>query len=272
MKIDKHQGDQLANRWEKVGKDAVRIQEKLATGKRLNRASDDAAGMAVAKEFEKQIREYRNASENIAAGMSALAIADGGSGAINDMLQRQRELAIQSASGTLGPDQRQAIDKEFQALSQEIERTSRSSSYNGQNLLDGSSRLSDGTGRIQAGDGEGVELSGANLSLSSLNMGSIRVDTLDGALQALGSIDAAMSQVHESRASRGSLSNRLEFALSNLGSQMIHTSEARSRIEDLDMAQGMTEKVRNDILRETNAAALSQFNQLSRSHLVALFQ
>src|SRR5688500_12212852 len=131
MRIDEHLGDHLANRWDKGGKDAARIQERLATGKRLNRASDDAAAMAVAKEFEKRVRDYRNASENVSAGMSALASADGGSGAINDMLQRQRELAIQSSNGTLNPDQRQAIDKEFQALSQEIDRTSRSSSFNG---------------------------------------------------------------------------------------------------------------------------------------------
>lgn len=274
MRIEKHVGDHLASRWEKNSQDLAKIHEKLATGKRINRASDDAAGLAVAKEFEKQIRSYRNASENISAGMSALAIADGGSSSINDMLQRQRELAIQSANGTANPEQRQAMDREFQALSQEIDRTSKSSSFNGQNLLDGSSKLSDGTGHLQSG-GEAdsqIEMPATDLTLSTLNLGSENVNSLDGALRALSAIDSAMSRVNESRATQGGLSNRLEHALSNLGNQMINTTKGLSNIEDLDMAKGITEKVRADILKDTGAAALSQFNQLSRSHLLALFQ
>lgn len=274
MRIEKHVGDHLAQRWEKNSQDLAKIHEKLATGKRINRASDDAAGLAVAKEFEKQIRSYRNASENISAGMSALAIADGGSSAINDMLQRQRELAIQSANGTANPDQRQAMDREFQALSQEIDRTSKSSSFNGLNLLDGSSKLSDGTGSLQAGGEAGaqIEMPSTDLTLSTLNLGSETVNSLDGALRALSAIDSAMNRVNESRATQGGLSNRLEHAMSNLGNQMINTTKGLSNIEDLDMAKGITEKVRTDILKDTGAAALSQFNQLSRSHLLALFQ
>lgn len=274
MRIDNHQGNRLANQGAKINQDLAKIHEKLSSGKRINRASDDAAGLAVAKEFEKQIRAYRNASENVAAGMSALAIADGGSSAINDMLQRQRELAIQSANGLLSPEQRQALDQEFQALNQEIDRTSRSSSFNGQNLLDGSSQLSDGNGQIQAGaDGnQRVDLPHTDLSLTSLNMGTARVDSLDGALLALNAIDSAMTRVNQSRAENGGLSNRLESAWNNLGNQMINSTRALSNIEDMDMAKGITEKVRSDILRDTNTAALSQFNQISRSHLLALFQ
>lgn len=272
MRIEHHQGNHLAGRLEKSDKDQGKVLEKLATGKQLNRASDGAAALAIAKEFEKQIREYRNATENLYAGMSALAIADGGSSSINDLLQRQRELAIQSANATLGQDQRLAIDKEFQALSLEIDRTSKSASYNGQSLLDGSSKLSDGTGRLGAGSGEEIDLPHTDLSLTSLSMGTERVDTLDGALRAITAIDNALNRVNESRAAQGGVSNRLEHALNNLGKQMINTTEGLSRIEDLDMAQGITEKVRNDILKDTNAAALSQFNQLSRSHLLALFQ
>lgn len=273
MRIDKHVGDHLAGQGAKTGQELAKIHEKLATGKRINRASDDAAGLAVAKEFEKQIRAYRNASENLSAGMSALAIADGGSSAINDMLQRQRELAIQSANGTMNPDQRQAMDKEFQALSQEIERTSKSSSFNGLNLLDGSSKLSDGMGQLQAGSdaGDRIDLPHTDLSLSSLSLGTERVDSLDGALRALSAIDTALNRVNESRAANGGLTNRLEHALSNLGNQMVNTTRGLSNIEDMDMAKGMTDKVRNDILKDTNAASLSQFNHISRSHLLALF-
>lgn len=274
MRIDKHMGDRLSSQSAKNSQELAKIHEKLATGKRINRASDDAAGLAMAKEFEKQVRAYRNATENISAGMSVLAIADGGSSSINDMLQRQRELAIQSANGTLNGDQRQALDREFQALSQEIDRTSKSSSFNGQGLLDGSSPLSDGNGTLQAGSepGQHIALPHTDLSLSSLNLGTSKVDSLDGALQALNAIDAAMTRVNDSRAAGGGLSNRLESALQNLGNQMINTTKGLSAIEDQDMAQGITDKVRQDILQNTSAAALTQFNQISRSHLLALFQ
>lgn len=274
MRIEKHVGNQLANHGSRIDHDLAKVYEKLATGKRINRASDDAAGLAIAKEFEKQTRAYRNASENVAAGMSALAIADGSSGTINDMLQRQRELAIQSSNGTLNQDQRQSLNREFQSLSQEIDRTSKSSSFNGQNLLDGSSALSNGQGQLQAGSegGERINMPITDLSLSSLNMGGAKVDSLDGALQALNAIDEAMTKVNETRAENGGLSNRLEHALNNLGNQMVNTTRGLSKIEDMDMAQGMTDKIRNEILKNTNQAALSQFNQISRTHLLALFQ
>jgi flagellin len=174
----------------------------------------------------------------------------------------------------LAPEQRQALDREFQSLSAEIDRTSRSTSFNGQNLLDGSSALSNGQGKLQAGsDGsQQIDMPHTDLSLGSLNMGSAKVDSLDGAMQALAAIDQAMTKVSQSRADNGGLSNRLEHALNNLGNQMVNTTKGLSQIEDLDMAQGMTEKVRNDILGKTNEAALSQFNQISRTHLLALFQ
>src|SRR5690606_33791186 len=104
------------------------------------------------------------------------------------------------ANATLGQDQRLAIDKEFQALSLEIDRTSKSASYNGQSLLDGSSKLSDGTGRLGAGSGEEIDLPHTDLSLTSLSMGTERVDTLDGALRAITAIDKALNRVNESRA------------------------------------------------------------------------
>src|SRR5690349_2641945 len=113
MRIDKHQASQLVQRFQASAGEQAKIQEKLATGKSINRASDDAAGLAVAVELEKQIRSYRNASENVSAGMSVLSIADGGASIINDMLQRQRELALQGANGTLNSDQRDAINNEF---------------------------------------------------------------------------------------------------------------------------------------------------------------
>ncbi|MDQ3000488.1 MAG: hypothetical protein M3Y08_04415 [Fibrobacterota bacterium] len=274
MRIEKNLQDQLAHKFQDTGKEKAKILEQLATGKRINRASDDAAGLAVAKEFDKQVRAYRNASENIQAGMNALNIADAGAGTIQEMLQRQRELAIQGANGAYGENERNALDKEFQSLSQEIDRISKSTNFNGQNMLDGSSKLSDGTGKIQAGSDQDdtVTLSAANLSLNALSLQSEMLKSPESALLAMASIDAAMRQVNSSRAEQGSLANRLEYALSNNQNQAINTTKALSNVEDLDFAKGLTEKIRNDILQGSQAAAISQFNQLSRNHLLALLR
>lgn len=274
MRIEKHLQDQLAHKFGATAKDKGKILEQLATGKRINRASDDAAGLAVAKEFDKQVRAYRNAAENIQAGMSAMNIADGGAATINDMLQRQRELAVQGANGAYGQDQRDAIDKEFQALSQEIDRISKSTDFNGQALLDGSSQLSDGTGKVQAGDGDAdsVTLTARDLTLNTLNLASEKLDSPEAALRAMGSIEAAMKKVNDARATGGAMTNRLEYAYSNNQNQAVNATQALSNVEDLDFAKGLTEKVRTDILSNSQSAAISQFNQLSRTHLLALLQ
>lgn len=274
MRIEKHLQDQLAQKLAQGSKDKGKILEQLATGKRINRASDDAAGMAVAREFDKQVRAYRNAAENIQAGMSALNIADGGASTISDMLQRQQELAVQAANGAYGQDQRDAIDSEFQALSQEIDRISKSTDFNGQPLLDGTGKLADGSGKIQAGDGDSdsITLSASDLSLNGLNLASEKLDSPEAALRAMGSIDAAMKRVNSMRSDEGATSNRLGFALSSTQNQQVNSAQALSNIEDLDYAQGLTDKVRSDILGNSQQAALSQFNQISRSQLLALLQ
>ena len=274
MRIEKHIQDQMANRFAATGKDKAKILEQLSTGKKINRASDDAAGLAMATEFDQQVRAYRNAAENIQAGMSAISIGDAGAGTISDMLQRQQELAVQSANGAYGQDQRDAIDNEFQSLSAEIDRISKSTEFNGQKLLDGTGPLADGTGSIQTGDGasDSVTIHASDLSLNALNLGGQKLDSPQAALQAMSAIDAAMKKVNDSRADQGSLSNRLDYALSNNQTQSVAVTQSLSNVQDLDYAKGLTEKVRTDILSSSQEAAMSQFNQLTRSHLLALLQ
>lgn len=273
MRIEKHLQDQLAQRYSQGAKDKGKVLEQLATGKRINRASDDAAGMAVAIEFDKQVRAYQNAAENIQAGMSAMNIADGGASNISDMLQRQQELAVQSANGAYNQDQRDALDKEFQSLSQEIDRESKSTDYNGQQLLDGSGPLADGTGGVQAGDGANtVTLSASDLTLNNLNLANEKLDSPQAALQAMGSIDAAMKRVNDLRANDGAVANRFSFAQANAQNQQVNSAQSLSNIQDLDYAQGLSDKVRDDILQNSQQAAMSQFNQISRSQLLALLQ
>ncbi|MBW8887953.1 MAG: flagellin [Fibrobacteres bacterium] len=274
MRIEKHIQDQLAHKYAQGAKDKGKILEQLATGKRINRASDDAAGMAVAVEFDKQVRAYQNAAENIQAGMSAMNIADGGASNISDMLQRQQELAVQAANGAYNQDQRDAIDKEFQSLSQEIDRESKSTDFNGQQLLDGSGGLANGTGTVQTGDGSSdtITLSAADLTQNGLGLAGQSLSSPAAALRAMGSIDAAMKRVNDTRAADGATANRFDFALSNAQNQQVNTAQALSNIQDLDYAQGLTEKVSSDLLQNSQQAAMSQFNQISRTQLLALLQ
>lgn len=274
MRIDKSQGDLLSQRWKATTKGKETLLEQLATGKRINRASDDASGMAQARDFEKQIRAYRVASDNISAGLSALSIADGGASTITDMLQRQRELAVQGANGALNDDERGALDKEFQSLSQEIDRISKSTDFNGQNLLSGQSKLSDGTGKIRTGDSDdnSVTLSSADLSVSGLALTSEQIGSSDGALKALSALDSAMRKVNDQRSTTGGVQNRLDFASSNIDTQLIQSVHGLENVEDLDFAKALSQKVKDDVLQNTTGGAIAQFNQLSRTHLLALLQ
>lgn len=275
MRIDKQTSMRQTQQLNAAANDKAKLLEKLATGKSINRASDDPAGLAMAMEMDSQIRSYRNATENVYAGMSALAISDGSAASITEMLQRQRDLAMQSSNDTLNPDQRGAIDNEFQSLSQEIDRQAKSSQFDGQNLLDGSGPLSDGTGSVNDGSGDpasSIPLPPADLTLSGLSLGSQSVATSGGAGLALSAIDAALSRVNDSRASNGAAQNRMETALQNISSAMVNTASGLSSIEDLDYAKASTDLIRATILQDSNTAALSQFNNLSRSHLLALLQ
>ena len=274
MRIEQQIGNQLSAKFSQTAKDKSKILQQLATGKKINQASDDAAGIAMAREFDKQIRAYRNAAENIQAGMSAMSIADGASSTISDMLQRQQELAVQSANGAYGQDQRDAMDKEFQSLSQEIDRVSKSTEFDGQSLLDGTGQLADGTGQIQSGGnaGDTITLSASDLSLNTLGTAGSSLRSPGAALQAMSNIDAAMKKVNDNRATEGAVSNRFDFALSDNQNQQVNLTQSLSNVEDVDYAQALTDKVKNDILQNSQASAISQFNQLAKTHILALLQ
>jgi flagellin len=260
--------------WNKVHKDLAKVQEKLSTGKAVNHASDDAAMMAVIQEFDKQVRALSGASQSISYGQNALDISDGGASAITDMLQRQHELALQASSGTLNSDQLSAIDNEYQAISQEINRVAASTEYNGQSLLNGQGPLADGSGKVRVGPGGGaddsIQMASSDLTLPGLGMQGLTLNSQGGAENALRTIEDALNKVTSSRAERGAQSNRLDFAYENSQNQWVQTTRSLSQIQDVDMAQALTEQTRLSLLSQTNAEAISQFNQLSRTHLLGL--
>ena len=168
-----------------------KIYEKLATGKKINRASDDAAMLAVAKELEKQVRGFQQSDSNIGDALSALRIAEGTGSEVSSMLQRQRELGIQASNGTLNANDREALNTEYQALSEEITRISESSNFNGMNVGAGGSPLSDGSGQIQSGPGADDN---RGLGAIDFTQGVPSGDLLDpaNALAAIKSVDSAM--------------------------------------------------------------------------------
>jgi len=275
MRINSSMMIQQASQSGLVQKSLAKVLEKLSTGKQINTASDDAAGLAVAKRLEAMTRGYKSAGENIGDALSALNIADGGSSGISDILQRQRELATQASSDTLTSQDRQALDSEYQQLNQELSRTSDSTQYNTMDLLNGKSPLSDGTGKFQVGPsgGSSDQISAPNMDLSAASIGAGgSIATAAGAKSALSTVSAALDKVSGSRAQIGALSNRLEHASNLNATAEINTTEAQSRLEDLDYAQASMDLARNDLLSQTSISASQHFNQISKNTVLGLLQ
>jgi flagellin len=234
--------------------------EKLSTGLRVNRAADDAAGLAVSERLRSQVRGMGRAKMNAQDGIALLQIAEGAASEIDEVLQRQRELAVQASTDTLTSTDRGYLDLEFKQLSQEIDRITQSANYNTMTLLDGT-----GFGAGAAGS---VLHIGANAKISDeikVNIGSINSSTLgvsagaaagvavgvssqSVATNAITKVDAAMDTVNKLRANLGSYINRLEHTINNLANQEFNTQDAESRIRDVDFAHETTQFTRNQIL------------------------
>jgi len=275
MRINSSMMIQQASQSGLVQKSLSKVLEKLSTGKNLNSASDDAAGIAVAKQLEAMTRGYKRAGENIGDALSALNIADGGASGISDILQRQNELATQASSDTLTNQDRQALDVEYQALNQELGRQADSTQYNGLDLLNGQSPLSNGTGVIQAGasGASSSQLQAPNTDMTAAAIGAGgSIATQAGAQVALNSISKSLDAVSAQRATLGATSNRLDYAARLNSTMEINTAEAQSRIEDLDYAQASMDLARNDILTQSALAATKNFNQISKYTVLGLLQ
>jgi len=253
-----------------IEKSLSKVLGKMSSGKKIQTASDDAAGLAVAKRLEAMSRGYKSSGANIEDAMSSLQIADGGADGMGSILQRQRELAIQASSDTLTDSDRAALDEEYQQLNEELGRYSDSTQYNTQSLLNGKSPLSDGSGQFQVGPNANQQMDAPQTDLSSLATGSIA--SAAGARSAVATIDSSMETVNGARANLGASGNRLESA-ARLNSLMeINTADAQSRMEDLDYAQATMDLARNDLLSQTSIQASRHFQQISRNTVLGLLQ
>ena len=255
--------------------------EKLSTGMRINRASDDAAGLSVSESLRSKIRGMGRAKSNAEDGIALVQIAEGATGEINNILQRMRELAIQSSTDTMTTTERSYTDKEFGQLMNEITRISSSASYNGMTLLDGAagsfgvsggqaSVLHIGSGSSASVDRISITITAMTLGALGMNSTTTSVSTSASALAALSVIDVAVRSVNTMRSDMGAYVNRLEFAISNLGNQLYNTQDAESRIRDVDFAKETTEFTRAQILVQSATSMLAQSNQVPQGVLSLL--
>ena len=237
--------------------------ERLSSGNRINRAADDAAGLAISENLRALIRGYRQADRNANDGISLVQVAEGSLNEVSTMLIRLRELAVQASSDTVGDTERKFVDVEYQQLKSEIQRITESTSFNGYDLLNGTGGVID----IQVGvknnpfqDRISFNASAANSSLEALGLTVETVATKEAAQMSLDVVDNALVSVNAIRANFGALQNRLVSTSQNLKVADENYSAANSRIRDADIAAETTELTRNNILQQAAVSILSQTN------------
>lgn len=259
---------------------------KLSSGSRINSAADDAAGLAVSEKMKAQIGGLTQAQSNAQDGVSLIQTAEGGLSQIQTMLDRMRDLAVQSSNGTLGTDDRKAIDKEFNDLKGEISRIAGTTQFNNKNLLgtsDTDTKATTFTFQVGANSGQTLAVSISAMNASAIGL-TKTVDIVDktktgtdntsfdikSANAAIEAIDKAISTVTTQRSTLGATQNRLNYAISNLETSNENLSEANSRIRDVDMAQEMTQFTKSNILTQAATSMLAQANAMPNSVLTLL--
>ena len=237
---------------------------RLSSGLRINQASDDAAGLSISEKLRAQVRGLSQAQRNANDGVSLIHTAEGALNETSDMLIRMRELAVQSANGTLGASERIAVNREFTALKAEIDRISNVTEFNGLKLIDGS--LSTGL-TFQVGlnnnsnDQITISVSSSVATALGLTAG-MTLSTSTGAQNSLAIIDTAISTVASRRGDLGAVQNRLYSTINNLSAAHENLSAANSRIRDTDVAAESANFTRGQILMQSGIAVLAQANQL----------
>lgn len=233
--------------------------EKLSSGFKINRAGDDAAGLAISEKMRGQISGLNMASKNAQDGISLIQTAEGALNETHSILQRMRELAVQSANDTNVTADRTALQDEVAALTSEITRIAESTEFNTQNLLDGS--FTSKTFHIGANSGQSISLSVATMDAKGLGLDAVTVSSQTGADDAITTINNAISAVSTQRSKLGAVQNRLEHTINNLGATSENLTAAESRIRDTDMAAEMMAFTKNNILSQAAQSMLAQANQ-----------
>ena len=242
---------------------AAKAMEKLSSGFRINRAADDAAGLAISEKMRGQIGGLAQAQRNAQDGVSLVQTAEGALGEVHSMLQRVRDLKVQSENGTLSTSDKDAIAAEVKQLGTEISKISTETEFNNIKLLDGSAGAS-GVVSLQVGadDGQTIDVTTKNIATQTSTAKVLTaVDTTTFAAVKIDDIDKAIEEVSKVRSDFGAVQNRLEHRMNNLGSYQENLVAAESRIRDVDMAAEMVNFSKQNILQQAGQSMLSQANQ-----------
>ena len=243
--------------------------ERLSSGFRINRAADDTAGLQISERMTSQVQDLNQAVRNANDAISLTQTAEGALGEVTTSLQRMRQLAVQSQNGINSEADREALDKEFQQLSTEIDRVANTSKFGDTELLDGTLNASFLVG-ANGGSEETIKVEvGSSFSANVLGIAA-DIKTSDAAATSLGEIDAAISAVGTQRAELGAVQNRFQSTIRNLSNISENVTSARSQIRDTDFATETGELTRNQILQQASLTVLSQANQRPQSALSLL--
>jgi len=235
---------------------------KLSSGQRINTAADDAAGLAISEKMKSNMRSMSQAERNANDGISLLQTAEGALNENTGIMTRMRELAMQSANGTLGSSERGMLNNEFGELRKEIDRIANTTEFNGTKLMDADKSFNFQVGiNKSADDSIKVDLK-SQVTSGALALSSLDITTEGGAQDALKTIDDAVKLTSSNRATLGAAQNRLQVTVSNLQTANTNLAAANSRIRDVDVAEESAAMTKNNVLSQAGIAVLSQANQL----------
>ena len=282
MVINHNMSSMYANRT--LGLSTAAIQgniEKLSSGMRINKAGDDASGLAVSEKLRSQIRGLNQAERNIQNGVSFIQTTEGYLQETTDILQRIRELAVQSANGIYSDEDRMQIQVEVSQLVAEVDRIASSAQFNGMNMLTGRFAAQNGSNNVTASMwlhiganmDQRVQVFIGTMTAAALNLRNVGDETImslespDEANRAIGTLDEALKKINKQRADLGGYQNRLEHAIRGLDIGAENLQSAESRIRDVDMAAEMVDFTKNQILQQAGTAMLAQANQSTQGVL-----
>lgn len=280
MVINFNQAAAFSSRMENINtSNVLKTSKELSSGMRINSAADDASGLSVSERMRSQIRGLNQASRNVMNGISMLQTAEGFMQSTTDILQRIRELAVQSANGIYSDESRMQIQTEVEQLVSEVDRISQIAEFNGMTLLSG--RFAEDGIKLQVGANadQNFTVKLADMSATALGLKgagqdgteqSISLADPDSANMALATIDEALKTVNKNRADIGASMNRMEMTKKGIDIASENISASESRIRDADMAKSITEHVRNQILQQSSISLLSQANTNNQNVLALL--
>jgi flagellin len=249
--------------------------ERLSSGYRINRAGDDAAGLAISEKLRAKIRGLVQAQRNSSDGISLIQVAEGGLNEVQNILVRLRELGVQAASDTIGGRERKFLDLEYQSLKEEVDRIANSTEFNGTFLLDGTGgsldfQVNTGGENLLGVDRISFDAFRLDVNVDKLGLEDANVNNKVDAQRSLSILDRAIEDVSATRAELGAIENRLSSTIRNLGISVENLSAARSRIKDVDIAEETAEMTKHNILMQAGTSVLTQANNIPKLALALL--